>query len=131
LLNRFKDKNPSPLNNLDFLLNHTYVQIVECATQIEEYQGLQRVCAGKLSAALELVVALLSIRFDIGAQETEVLRAHLCTEEATIQALDKTNGENSWEDVTNAQITYMLKNSFGKGAEKAAATSVTTTSSIK
>ena len=24
LLNRFKDKNPSPLNNLDFLLNHTY-----------------------------------------------------------------------------------------------------------
>jgi len=24
LLNRFKDKNPSPLNNLDFLLTHTY-----------------------------------------------------------------------------------------------------------
>lgn len=24
ILNRFKDKNPSPLNNLDFLLNHTY-----------------------------------------------------------------------------------------------------------
>jgi Bardet-Biedl syndrome 9 protein len=32
LLNRFKDKNPSPLNNLDFLLNHTYVQILECGT---------------------------------------------------------------------------------------------------
>ena len=36
LLNRFKDKNPSPLNNLDFLLNHTYMQIVEAATHIEE-----------------------------------------------------------------------------------------------
>lgn len=24
LLNRFKDKNPSPLNNLDYLLSHTY-----------------------------------------------------------------------------------------------------------
>ena len=24
LLNRFKDKNPSPLNNLDFLLQHTH-----------------------------------------------------------------------------------------------------------
>ena len=24
VLNRFKDKNPSPLNNLDILLNHTY-----------------------------------------------------------------------------------------------------------
>ena len=32
LLNRFKDKNPSPLNNLDFLLNHTYMQIVESST---------------------------------------------------------------------------------------------------
>ena len=29
LLNRFKDKNPSPLNNLDFLLSHTYNQIIE------------------------------------------------------------------------------------------------------
>jgi len=37
LLNRFKDKNPNPLNNLDYLLNHTYMQIVESATQIEEY----------------------------------------------------------------------------------------------
>lgn len=31
LLNRFKDKNPSPLNNLDFLLNHTYNQIIDMA----------------------------------------------------------------------------------------------------
>jgi Bardet-Biedl syndrome 9 protein len=35
LLNRFKDKNPSPLNNLDFLLGHTYNQIIEMAMQLE------------------------------------------------------------------------------------------------
>ena len=32
LLNRFKDKNPSALNNLDFLLQHTYSQVIEVAT---------------------------------------------------------------------------------------------------
>lgn len=35
LLNRFKDKNPSALNNLDFLLQHTYAQVIEISTQIE------------------------------------------------------------------------------------------------
>ena len=134
LLNRFKDKNPSPLNNLDFLLNHTYVQILECGTQIQDYQINQKICAGKLSAALELVVKLLQIRFKIDPQECDVLRAHLCVEESTIQGLDQS--ENSWEDVTNAQISYMLKNSLTKGGEKSqekkekAATNVTT-SAIK
>ena len=39
LLNRFKDKNPSPLNNLDFLLNHTYDQIIEMAMKIEKHNA--------------------------------------------------------------------------------------------
>ena len=38
LLNRFKDKNPSPLNNLDFLLQHTYDQIIQMAIQIEQHK---------------------------------------------------------------------------------------------
>lgn len=35
LLNRFKDKNPSALNHLDFLLKHTYSQVIEVGNQIE------------------------------------------------------------------------------------------------
>jgi Bardet-Biedl syndrome 9 protein len=38
LLNRFKDKNPTPLNNLDFLLNHTYQQLLEAATTSQALQ---------------------------------------------------------------------------------------------
>lgn len=38
LLNRFKDKNPSPLNNLDFLLNDTYDQIIQMAMRIEQHR---------------------------------------------------------------------------------------------
>jgi hypothetical protein len=57
-------------------------------------------CAGKLSSALELVVKLLQIRFKIPQEECEILRAHLCVEEATIRGFDQS--ENSWEDVVNA-----------------------------
>lgn len=39
MLNRFKDKNPSPLNNLDFLLNHTYGQIIDNANIVEELRS--------------------------------------------------------------------------------------------
>ena len=35
MLNRFKDKNPSPLNNIDTLLTHTYSIIIEEAGKIE------------------------------------------------------------------------------------------------
>ena len=47
-----------------------------------------QICSGKLSAALELVVKLLQIRFKIEAQECEVLRAHLCVDEPTIRGFD-------------------------------------------
>lgn len=39
LINRFKDKNPTPLNNLDFLLNQTYQEMMSIANEIEEYQN--------------------------------------------------------------------------------------------
>ena len=41
LLNRFKDKNPSALNNLDFLLNHTYGQVIDTCNQMETLKGEQ------------------------------------------------------------------------------------------
>lgn len=36
LLNRFKDKNPTPLNNLDFLLTHTYSKIIEMTNTVDK-----------------------------------------------------------------------------------------------
>lgn len=35
MLNRFKDKSPSPLNNLDHLLTHTYSVIIATAANVE------------------------------------------------------------------------------------------------
>ncbi len=118
LLNRFKDKNPSPLNNLDFLLNHTYIQIIEASTHYEQLRTSQALSADRLSASLELILKLIQIRFKISEEEFDMLRAHFSCEPSVILGLD--DSENSWEDVTNASLSYLLKNLLGKagGANK-------------
>lgn len=63
MLNRFKDKNPSPLNNLDFLLNHTYNQIIETATSLEELKGHMKLVSNKLSCCIEIILLLIKLRF--------------------------------------------------------------------
>ena len=52
LLNRFKDKNPSALNNLDFLLNHTYGQVIETSNLMETLKAEQAQVAIQLSNAV-------------------------------------------------------------------------------
>jgi hypothetical protein len=89
----------------------------------------------RLSAALEMILNLLRIRFKIETEEFELLKAHFTTNAGAIADLDKS--ENSWEDVTNASLSHLLKNSLGKGggggAQKgtSAAASNITSSQIK
>lgn len=52
----------------------------------------------------------------------DLLKSHFTIDANTIVELDK-NTENSWEDVTNASLSYLLKNSLGK-ANKNSATNV-------
>ena len=69
MLNRFKDKNPSPLNNLDFLLNHTYNQIIDVSNHIDELKKHLKVVSYKLSCAVEMILILLKIRFKMTEEE--------------------------------------------------------------
>jgi hypothetical protein len=55
----------------------------------------------------------MQIRFKLGKEEFSMLRAHFCPEASTIVMLD--SAENGWEDVAQAQLGYLLKNSLGKG----------------
>ena len=66
----------------------------------------------RLSAAVELVLKLIQIRFRTPAEEFELLRAHFSCEPSVIKAFD--DSENSWEDVTNASLSYLLKSALGK-----------------
>jgi len=58
MLNRFKDKNPSPLNNLDSLLTHTYGQIIAQAGQVEMLREHLAVARADLSNMLEICILL-------------------------------------------------------------------------
>ncbi|TNV72525.1 hypothetical protein FGO68_gene9026 [Halteria grandinella] len=134
LLNRFKDKNPTPLNNLDFLLNHTYMQLIEAATGSQQMIALLGQTSLKLSATLDLTLLLVKLRF-FNSQESqesfELLRGAFCVEADTIRELDR--GENCWEDVANASLGYLLKNALGgkAGGKASAAANVQTSSQIK
>eukprot|EP00347_Sterkiella_histriomuscorum_P008020 403346677 len=116
LLNRFKDKNPSPLNNLDFLLNHTYTQIIDTASQIEQLQLTLKSVSLKLSAAVEIILLLLKVRFRLTEEEYEAFRMHLSP------YIDD-ESEQGWEDITNAAMTNLLKTCLAKGGKAGGANS--------
>lgn len=62
LLNRFKDKNPSPLNHLDFLLNDTYDQIIQMAMRIEQHRVEIGRISQRLSCSIETILVLTRIK---------------------------------------------------------------------
>ena len=80
LINRFKDKNPTPLNNLDFLLTQTYQEMMGIATEIEEYQKDLESAAHNLSCRVGLIQVLLKHKFDITDESYELLKHHLSAE---------------------------------------------------
>ena len=101
------------MNNLDFLLNHTYMQIIEAATQTEALKDQLALSSLKLSQGIDIILSMLRVRFKIDEEEFDLLRSHFTPDASTIIDLDAT--ENSWEDVANASLGYLLKNGFGKG----------------
>jgi hypothetical protein len=81
--------------------------------------------------ALEFILSMLRLRFKLeDDQEFELLRAHFTPDATTIIDLD--SSENPWEDVTNASLSYLLKNltqvsgGVGGGAGKREPTSAAT-----
>ena len=80
LINRFKDKNPTPLNNLDFLLNQTYQEMMGTATEIEEYQNELEFAAHNLSCRVSIIQVLLKYKFNISDESYKLLKDHLTTE---------------------------------------------------
>ncbi len=51
------------MNNLDFLLNHTYTQIIETATMIQEIKSSLKIIGYRLSSAIELILLIMKLRF--------------------------------------------------------------------
>ena len=80
LINRFKDKNPTPLNNLDFLLNQTYQDMMAIANEIQEHQKELKIASHSLSSKVQVIQILLKIKFNIPDESYELFKHHLSSE---------------------------------------------------
>jgi Bardet-Biedl syndrome 9 protein len=110
LLVRFKDRNPSPLNHLDGLLSLTFDQTVQLTEAIDDVERALRTVSCHLSAATELVLLLMKLRFELDDENFKVLRLHLSPE-----VWDTL--EQGWEEQVDASLIHLLRTSLARNAK--------------
>merc|ERR1712176_1434781 len=106
----FKDRNPSPLNHLDYLLTHTFENMVQLTEAIDDVERALRTVSCHLSAATELVLLLIRFRFELGDENFRVLRLHLSPEMADTV-------EQGWEEQVDASLIHLLRTSLARNAK--------------
>ncbi|CAJ1431415.1 unnamed protein product [Effrenium voratum] len=110
LLVRFKDRNPSPLNHLDTLLNLTFEQTILLTDGIDEVEQALRTVSCHLSAATELVLLLIKFRFGFDDENYKVLRRHFSPE-----ICDTT--EQGWEEKVDTSLIHLLRTSLARSVK--------------
>ncbi|XP_071490439.1 protein PTHB1-like [Diadema antillarum] len=110
LLTRFKDKTPSPLNNLDTLLEGTYRQILKLAEGVDENQKALVRCSMGLSCATSIITALLTLMHGLSETEREIL-------EMSLSSQVQCDGEQGWEETVDASVTNLLRTCLAKTAK--------------
>ena len=104
LLNRFKDKNPSALNNLDFLLNHTYGQVIDTCNQMETLKAEQAQVAVQLSNAVMTNNMLARIQTNMEEETFDVLNSFMSPD-----VDDALATETGWEETILASTAHLLR----------------------
>ncbi|XP_022112018.1 protein PTHB1-like isoform X2 [Acanthaster planci] len=109
LLTRFKDKTPSPLANLDTLLDGTYRQILKLADGVEEnHKALVR-CSLGLSCATHIIVTVIKLAHSLTDKEFDILKSSLMPHVPC-------DGEQGWEEAVDAGISNLLRTCLAKKA---------------
>jgi len=103
LLSRFKDKNPSALNNLDFLLQHTYSQVIETASQIETVKQSQENVSVALSNAVTCNNLIVRTLCGMSQEQFDLLTQFVTPH------VDCDAGDVGWEELTLASTAHLLR----------------------
>jgi Bardet-Biedl syndrome 9 protein len=111
LLVRFRDRNPTLVDNLESLLRMSFDQVNQIADQIDEAQRALGMVGSHLSAATELIVLLIKYRFDMDDMNTDVLRQHF-------SSLLEDNRESGWEEQTDAALQHLLRTCLARSAKE-------------
>ncbi|XP_041374621.1 protein PTHB1-like [Gigantopelta aegis] len=110
LLTKFKDKNPSPLQNLDTLLEGTYRQVLALADAVEDNSNAQQVAANNLSSGTYLVNLLIKLWMDLTDEEFRVL-------ESTLSPIVNDSDQQGWQETVDASVTHILRTTLAKSAK--------------
>ncbi|XP_063778611.1 protein PTHB1 isoform X2 [Pseudophryne corroboree] len=110
LLTRFKDKTPSPLQNLDTLLDGTYRQVMGIADAAEELQTNLFRAFTKLRSATQLVILLIGLWQKLNKDQMGIL-------EATFLPLVEDGQELGWEESVDAALTHLLRTCLSKSSK--------------
>lgn len=110
LLVRFKDRNPSPLNHLDTLLNLTFEQTILLTDGIDDVEQALRTVSCHLSAATELVLLLVKLRFGLDDENFTILKRHFSPE-----ICDTT--DQGWEEKVDTSLLHLLRTSLARSVK--------------
>ncbi|CAM9718937.1 unnamed protein product, partial [Choristocarpus tenellus] len=76
LLVRFKDRNPSPLNCLDIVMEETYLRLIELGKNVEGAQFRLWQTSNFLGCAMRFLALLMKCRFQLGKADHALLLAN-------------------------------------------------------
>ncbi|KAM4688353.1 protein PTHB1 [Discoglossus pictus] len=113
LLTRFKDKTPTPLQNLDTLLDSTYRQVVGIADAADELQRNQLRAFTRLKSATQLIITLIGLWQKLSKEQTGIL-------EATFLPLHQDGQELGWEESVDAAVSHLLRTCLSKSSKEQA-----------
>ncbi|XP_078073300.1 protein PTHB1 isoform X2 [Mustelus asterias] len=109
LLTHFKDKTPTPLRNLDTLLDGTYRQLTALADATEENQANLYQAFTRLKSGTQLLVQLISLWQDLSIDQMTILKA-------TFLPLMQDSQELGWEECVDAAVAHLLKTCLSKSS---------------
>lgn len=111
LLVKYKEKTPSNLNNLDFLLNDVYNSILEVSEVSVDTVNQFKLCFKEIIIWTEGMLLMLKLKSKISENQFNIVR--------DVFPLDNLENltENSWVDITLANMANFFKFYFTKSNE--------------
>jgi Bardet-Biedl syndrome 9 protein len=120
LLIRFKERNPTPLNNIDLLFEDTYRRIIDCSKKMEDHQANLKKSTASLSCAISMILLLVQIKHNLPERDIQVLKEYLSPNVNDCE-------EQGWEEMTEASVNHLIRTGSKAANAKELVASVTTT----
>lgn len=113
LLAHFADKNPSPLQNLDVLLNDTYDALIAGGSEVQRVQQQLLQSANQLACDTTLMVFLIRCKYELDEENSALLMSMFSPGHADLL-------EQGWEENVNASMMYLLRTTLAKSVKDSA-----------